>query len=453
MHAESTGSSSPAWGSSPRSAIGTEADLAGSASRAAPASAPITLVRRLAALRRASPCEVKGFDPLRFDREEGRQEDRPLHPVRDRGRRDGDQGPGLRDRRRRRRAAGRASSSAPASAASRRSSASTPSCSKRGPAADQPVLHPRRRSSTWPRAGSRSAPGAKGPNSATCHRLHHRRPRDRRLVPPDPARRRRRDDRRRQPRRRSRRSASAASARCGRCRRATTSPRRPRGRSTADRDGFVIGEGAGIVVLEELEHARRARRDDLRRGRGLRHVGRRLPHLGPDRGRRRRRPRDAGHAHGRRRGAGRRSTTSTRTAPRRRSATRSRRSPRKTVFGEHARKLAISSTKSMTGHLLGAAGRPRGRDHGAGAATSSVMPPTINLENPDPECDLDYVPNQARRAELRYALSATRSASAARTARCCSEVRGLSRRLAGGPLEPRGRGSDVQCPPACGISE
>ena len=68
------------------------------------------------------------------------------------------------------------------------------------------------------------------------------------------------------------------------------------------------------------------------------------------------------------------------------------------MFGEHARKLAISSTKSMTGHLLGAAG---GLEAGitALALRDQVLPPTINYENPDPECDLDFVPNEARKAE------------------------------------------------------
>ncbi len=76
----------------------------------------------------------------------------------------------------------------------------------------------------------------------------------------------------------------------------------------------------------------------------------------------------------------------------------------KKVFGEHASKLAISSTKSMTGHLLGGAG---GLEAGITtlALRDQVMPPTINLENPDPDCDLDYVPNQSRRAEVEYALS------------------------------------------------
>jgi 3-oxoacyl-[acyl-carrier-protein] synthase II len=76
----------------------------------------------------------------------------------------------------------------------------------------------------------------------------------------------------------------------------------------------------------------------------------------------------------------------------------------KKVFGEHAFKLAVSSTKSMTGHLLGAAGAVEGvfsvlaLDHG-------MIPPTINYENPDPQCDLDYTPNQARKADIRVVLS------------------------------------------------
>ena len=76
----------------------------------------------------------------------------------------------------------------------------------------------------------------------------------------------------------------------------------------------------------------------------------------------------------------------------------------KQVFGEHAARLALSSTKSMTGHLLGAAG---GLEAGitALAIRDQVLPPTINHENPDPECDLDCVPNVARQARVEHALS------------------------------------------------
>jgi len=76
----------------------------------------------------------------------------------------------------------------------------------------------------------------------------------------------------------------------------------------------------------------------------------------------------------------------------------------KKVFGDRAKKVPVSSTKSMTGHLLGGAG---GLEAGISvlALRDQILPPTINYENPDPACDLDYVPNKARKAEVVYAIS------------------------------------------------
>jgi 3-oxoacyl-[acyl-carrier-protein] synthase II len=170
-----------------------------------------------------------------------------------------------------------------------------------------------------------------------------------------------------------------------------------------DRDGFVMGEGSGIVILEELEHARR--RDariycevvgygmssdafhisaPAENGEGAYQVMRRTL-------------KDAGlepsavdyiNVHG----------TSTPVGDKVEVVAIKR------AFGDHARKLAISSTKSMTGHLLGAAG---GLEAGIVALSlkEQVLPPTINVENQDPECDLDVVPLKARQASLTYALS------------------------------------------------
>jgi len=76
----------------------------------------------------------------------------------------------------------------------------------------------------------------------------------------------------------------------------------------------------------------------------------------------------------------------------------------KRVFGEHAARLAISSTKSMTGHMLGAAGGAEGV-YSVLALAHGMLPPTINYEEPDPECDLDYVPNVARQAPIQVAIS------------------------------------------------
>ena len=170
-----------------------------------------------------------------------------------------------------------------------------------------------------------------------------------------------------------------------------------------DRDGFVIGEGSGIVILEDLETARRrgARIYCELVGYGMSsdayHIS--APCEDGDGAIRvmRKTLKDAGVApeavgyvnvHGTSTPAGDKVEVVA----------------IKEVFGEHARKLPISSTKSMTGHLLGAAG---GLEAGitALALQQQVLPPTINHDNPDPECDLDVVPNTARKASLDYALS------------------------------------------------
>ncbi|MCU9612444.1 beta-ketoacyl-ACP synthase II [Caldibacillus lycopersici] len=170
-----------------------------------------------------------------------------------------------------------------------------------------------------------------------------------------------------------------------------------------NRDGFVIGEGAGIVVLEELTHA-------LNRGAKIYaevvgygstgdayHItapapegegGARAMKMALD---------DAGilptqvdyiNAHG----------TSTDYNDKFETAAI------KTVFGEYAYRVPVSSTKSMTGHLLGAAGAVEAI-FSTLAIRDSILPPTINYETPDPECDLDYVPNEARRKQINTVMS------------------------------------------------
>jgi 3-oxoacyl-[acyl-carrier-protein] synthase II len=171
----------------------------------------------------------------------------------------------------------------------------------------------------------------------------------------------------------------------------------------ADRDGFVCGEGGGLVVLESLEHALRRDARIYAEVVGYGMTGDAHHMTAPD-------PegdgaaramaaalRDAAvepsavgyiNAHG----------TSTPYNDKFESIAIKR------VFGEHAKRLPVSSTKSMTGHLLGAAGGIE-----AIATTLAlhhgILPPTINYEKPDPDCDLDYVPNQARKQDVEVALS------------------------------------------------
>ena len=97
-------------------------------------------------------------------------------------------------------------------------------------------------------------------------------------------------------------------------------------------------------------------------------------------------------------------STSTRTPPRRPLGDKAETIAMKRAFGEHAKKLAVSSTKSMTGHLLGAAGVVEAI-FSILAIRDNVAPPTINYRTPDPECDLDYVPNTARQMKIDVALS------------------------------------------------
>jgi 3-oxoacyl-[acyl-carrier-protein] synthase II len=170
-----------------------------------------------------------------------------------------------------------------------------------------------------------------------------------------------------------------------------------------ERDGFVVGEGAGILILEEYEHAHRRGAPVLAEvvGYGMSadafHIT--SPSEDGDGAYRVMRNclRDAGieprqidyiNAHGTSTPLGDRIET---TAIKR-------------VFGDHAYRVAVSSTKSMTGHLLGGAG---GLEAGISvlAIRDQIAPPTINLACPDPECDLDYVPNHARPMPIQYALS------------------------------------------------
>jgi 3-oxoacyl-[acyl-carrier-protein] synthase II len=170
-----------------------------------------------------------------------------------------------------------------------------------------------------------------------------------------------------------------------------------------DRDGFVIGEGAGILILEELEAAKRrgariyaelvgygatadafhlTMPDETGSG-AIRVMQKTIRDAGI-------RPEDVGYinAHG----------TSTPYNDKFETLAI------KKTFGQHAYKLAVSSTKSMTGHLLGAAGGIEGV-FSVLAIHRNTLPPTINYVHPDPDCDLDYIPNEPREARVNYALS------------------------------------------------
>ncbi|HSW52731.1 MAG TPA: beta-ketoacyl-ACP synthase II [Sulfuricaulis sp.] len=170
-----------------------------------------------------------------------------------------------------------------------------------------------------------------------------------------------------------------------------------------DRDGFVLGEGAGVVVLEEYEHAKKrgAKIYCELVGFGMSGDAYHMtspPEDGEGAARCMRNAlRNAGlnldqvqyvNAHGTSTPLGDKAETQA----------------VKAAFGEHARKLAVSSTKSMTGHLLGAAGGIEAV-YSVLAVQHQIAPPTINLVTPDPECDLDYVPNTARQMKIDVAIS------------------------------------------------
>jgi 3-oxoacyl-[acyl-carrier-protein] synthase II len=170
-----------------------------------------------------------------------------------------------------------------------------------------------------------------------------------------------------------------------------------------DRDGFLMGEGAGVLILETLEHARDRGAHILAEVTGYgttddaHHISAPAENGAGAAISMKLALEDAGlsindieyiNAHG----------TSTPLND------KSETAAIKTVFGEQAYQIPVSSTKSMTGHLLGASGAVEAAVC-IMAIRDQILPPTINYHTPDPECDLDYVPNQARRASPRHVMS------------------------------------------------